>query len=152
MKYIEHNPIEAGMAQNVGEYPYTFLWVIKNKKTSSECSLHSKLIDEIKDIDTFVRLALNEEDVKILHTIEQQKVLFGETVKTLAYTKSLDAHFETITTVVLRECAIIQALADGYTQAQVAHHLNLSRARISQMVKKYENSKYLTPDPYGECR
>jgi putative transposase len=136
VKYIEHNPIEAGMAQNVGEYPYTLLWAIKNKTTPSECSLHSKLIDEIKDIDMFIGLTLNEEDIKTLQTIEKQKVLLNENMKSLAYTQQLDTHFKNSTTKLLRDTAILKALADGYTQAQIARHLNISRARVSQMVKK----------------
>lgn len=136
VKYIEHNPIEAGMAQNIGEYPYTLLWAIKNKTTPIECSIHSKLIDEIKDIDMFIGLTLNEEDIKTLHAIEKQKVLLNENVKSLAYTQSLDTHFKNITTIVMRDNAILQALADGYTQAQIARHLGISRARVSQMVKK----------------
>ena len=137
VKYIEHNPIEAGMAQNVGEYPYTLLWAIKNKTTPSECSLHSKLIDEIKDIDSFIGLSLSEEDIKTLQTIEQQKVLLNENVKSLAYTQSLDRHFKDISTKLLRDTAIHQALSDGYTQAQIARHLDISRARVSQMVKDF---------------
>lgn len=136
VKYIEHNPIEAGMAQSVGEYPYTLLWAIKNKTTCIECAVHSKLIDEIKDIDLFIGLTLNEEDIKTLHAIEKQKVLLNENVKSLAYTQSLDTHFKNITTTVVRDNAILQALADGYTQAQIARHLDISRARVSQMVKK----------------
>ena len=87
----------------------------------------------------------------IILSTEHQKVLFNENVKSLAYTKSLEAHFEKITTIMVRDNAIIQALADGYTQAQVAHHLEISRARVSQVVKKYKSSEYLTPDPYEGC-
>jgi REP element-mobilizing transposase RayT len=152
VKYIEHNPVEAGMVNRVGEYPYTLLWMIKNNMRPIECAMRSKLIEEIQDIDLFVGLVLSDEEIAILQTIEKQKVLLVGDEKNLAYTKSLDAHFETITTAMLREYAIIQALADGYTQAQVAHHLNLSSARVSQMVKKYESSKYLTPDPCRDCR
>ncbi|MBD3809708.1 MAG: transposase [Sulfuricurvum sp.] len=136
VKYIEHNPIEVGMAQNVGEYPYTLLWALKNKTTPIECSLHSKLIDEIKYIDSFIGLTLNEEDIKTLHTIEKQKVLLNENMKSLAYTRSLDSHFKDISTKLLRDTAIHYALKDGYTQAQIARHLGISRARISQIIKK----------------
>ncbi|MDD5212499.1 MAG: transposase [Sulfuricurvum sp.] len=136
VKYIEQNPIEAGMAQKVGEYPYTLLWAIKNKTPLIECAVHSKLIDEIKDIDLFVGISLNEEDMKTLHAIEKQKTVLKEDAKSLAYTKSLDTHFKNITTALLRDKAIVEALADGYTQAQVARHLDISRARVSQMVKK----------------
>ncbi|WP_365996482.1 helix-turn-helix domain-containing protein [Sulfuricurvum sp.] len=31
-------------------------------------------------------------------------------------------------------------LADGYTQAQIARYLDISRARVSQMVKKFKDS------------
>ncbi|AFV96915.1 hypothetical protein B649_03005 [Candidatus Sulfuricurvum sp. RIFRC-1] len=136
VKYIEQNPIEAGMAQSVGEYPYTLLRAIKNKTTLIECAVHSKLIDEIKDIDQFVGVSLNEEDIGRLQAIEKQKVVFNEDVKSLAYTKSLNNHFKNIKTTVLRDNAIAEALADGYTQAQIARHLDISRARVSQMVKK----------------
>ena len=83
-----------------------------------------------------VGVSLNEEDIGRLQAIEKQKVVFNEDVKSLAYTKSLNNHFKNIKTTVLRDNAIAEALADGYTQAQIARHLDISRARVSQMVKK----------------
>jgi DNA-binding transcriptional regulator LsrR (DeoR family) len=54
------------------------------------------------------------------------------------YTQSLNTHFKDISTKLLRDTAIHQALADGYTQAQIARYLDISRARVSQMVKNSE--------------
>jgi len=44
-----------------------------------------------------------------------------------------------------RNSAIIQAIEDGYTQAEVARYIGLSRSALSKIVK----SLYSTPDPKG---
>lgn len=137
VKYIEHNPIEAGMANLVGEYPHTLLWRIKNKATLIECSMRSKLINEIKDIDEFMQISLGKEDLQTLQIIEKQKILLKDDRKSLAYTKSLKNHFKNIKKTISRDKAIQEALDDGYTQAQIGRHLDVSRARISQVVKDF---------------
>jgi len=138
VKYIEHNPVQAGMANLVGEYRYTLLWMIKNKTTPIECALHSKLIDEIKDIDEFIQISLGEEELQTLQLIEKQKILHKDDRKSLAYTKPLKDHFKNIKKPISRDKAIQKALDDGYTQAQIGRYLELSRARISQLVKGFD--------------
>lgn len=135
LKYIERNPIEAGMVHDVGEYPYTLVGALKNKTIVIECTQQSKLLDELKEIDVFLQMSLSEKDVDILQTIEKQKTVFKEDSKSLAYTKSLQNHFKNSTKINSRDQAIHEALSDGYTQAQIARHFAVSRARISQIVK-----------------
>ena len=47
VRYIEQNPIDAGIVEQTGEYPYTLGSVIANNNTPAPCALKSKLIEEL---------------------------------------------------------------------------------------------------------
>ncbi len=47
IRYIEQNPIEAGIVNSIGEYPYTLGAVIANGEVPVVCTKHSKLLEEL---------------------------------------------------------------------------------------------------------
>jgi len=47
IRYIEQNPIEAGLVERIKDYPYTLGSVIANKLTPVSCTHHSKLLGEL---------------------------------------------------------------------------------------------------------
>lgn len=146
IRYIEQNPMEAGLATRVGEYPYTLVALIANGKAPPPCALHSKLLEELDDenIQEMIGMELKNEELEILSEIQKQKVLTHDDSKSIAFSKTLGQHFRKQE----RNSAIILALKDGYTQANIAKHLGVSRSLISKIVKK--NSVFSTPDPYKE--
>jgi len=87
-----------------------------------------------------IGVELNEDELKILKEIQNQKVITTDRVNRPAYLKTLEEHFENAN----RNDAIIKALDDGYTQAGVAKFLGVSRSLISKIVTK---GGYSTPDP-----
>ncbi len=135
IRYIEQNPIKAGLVSRVGEYPYTLGSVIANKQTPPTCTLHSKLLAELdsRNIQELIGLELDEEDVKTLEDIQKQKVLHNDGVHSLAFSKTLFQHFKGSK----RNDAIMFALKDGYTQASIAKHLGVLRSLISKIVKQW---------------
>ena len=145
IRYIEQNPIEAGMVTEVGEYPYTLGAAVINRDEIIPCTKDSKLISELQyeNIQDIIGVHLTEDDLEILDKIQKQKVVVDEESVKLAYTKTLDEHFKEVETKAKRNSAIINALKDGYTQALIAKQLGLSRSLISKVVK----SVFSTPDP-----
>ncbi|QOR62875.1 transposase [Sulfurovum sp. ST-21] len=145
IRYIEQNPIEANIAKRVGEYPYTLGAVIANKQIPIPCANKSKLLAELdyENIQELIGVTLQEEELKILDTIQKQKVITKENIHRHAYLKTLEEHFRDSKTRNERNISIINACDDGYTQAQIAKYLSLSRSLVSKIVK----SRYSTPDP-----
>ncbi len=142
IRYIEQNPIEAGLVEKIAEYPYTLGSVIANRKIPITCTEHSKLLEELdyENIQEMIGVELNDDELKILEEIQKQKVITTDKVNRPAYVKTLEEHFENAN----RNDAIMTALDDGYTQAGVAKFLGVSRSLVSKIVTSYG---YSTPDP-----
>jgi hypothetical protein len=145
IRYIEQNPIDAGMASKVGEYPYTLGAAVINQDGIIPCAQDSKLISELQyeNIQDIIGVKLSEDDLEILEKIQKQKVVVDETGVKPAYRKTLDEHFKEAKTKAKRNSAILDALKDGYTQALIAKQSGVSRSLISKVVK----SGFSTPDP-----
>ena len=55
-KYIEYNPVDAKITNNIGEYPFTLLGTIINTNLNIiPCSIHSKLKNELEDIKDYCK-------------------------------------------------------------------------------------------------
>ena len=145
IRYIEQNPIEAGMAREIKEYPYTLASSLINKQEIIICAKDSKMIKELEyeNIQDIVGVKLTEDDLQILSELNNQKVIKKDNKNSYAYSKSLDEHFSKVKTKSSRNIAIVNALDDGYTQSQISHHLGLSKSLISKVVKSGDS----TPDP-----
>ena len=144
IRYIEQNPIEAKIASRIGEYAYTLGAEIINHNEVIPCAQHSKLIEELHDdnVQDIIGIRLNSKDRDILEKIQKQKSVTVEGKTKPAYRYTLKEHFKNSKLKEERNSAIIKALNDGYTQAEIAKHLNLSRSLISKVVK----SAFSTPD------
>ncbi len=145
IRYIEQNPIEAKIVSKIGEYPYTLAATIINHNEVIPCAQHSRLIEELHDenIQEIIGVKLSSEEREILEKIQKQKTITVEGKAKAAYHHTLKKHFKNSKLKEKRDSAIIKALNDGYTQAEIAKHLNLSRSLISKIVK----SAFSTPDP-----
>jgi len=74
-----------------------------------------------------------------------QKVVTVGEEKRVAKSKELSEYFTNKKDKIERNSAIIQAIEDGYTQAEVARYIDLSRSALSKIVK----NAYSTPDLKG---
>ena len=137
IRYIEQNPIEAGIVKRIEEYPYTLGSVIANGLTPVPCARHSKLIKELdyENIQDIIGIRLNEEDLERLEEIKHQKVLTEDNIHKVAFAKMLEEHFKDADTIAKRNKAMIEALEDGYTQGALAQYLGVSRSLVSKVVK-----------------
>ena len=145
IRYIEQNPVDAGIVQHTQEYPYTLASSLINKQDVIECAKNSKLLKELsyENIQDIIGVKLSKDDLKVLDEIEHQKSVKKEGKIIYAYSKSLKEHFHDAKIKSSRNIAIINALDDGYTQSQISNHLGLSKSLISKVVKSGNS----TPDP-----
>ena len=138
-RYIEHNPLEAKMSEYIGQYKFTLLaTLLQNDLDIIECAKHSQLIELIKEegILEHLGLRLSENEIDKLDLNEKRKISIDEYELKLYKSKSLDEHFEVCSTKAERNSAILSAIEDGYTQADIAIYLNLSGSSISKIVNK----------------
>jgi len=136
--YIEYNPVEAKLAEKVGEYAYTLYGSLLHGQKPVSCALDSILLKYAKHgwLQDLLGSTLSEKERLILKEIQKQKVVIVNDERRHAYQKKLSEHFSSVTNKAERNAAIVSALEDGYTQAEIAKHLGLSRAAICKIVKK----------------
>jgi len=133
IRYIEQNPIEAGIVDDVGEYPYTLGSVIANKQNPIFCTKDSKLLKELnyENIQEIIGIELDNEAKEQLKEIQDQKVQVKDNQKRVLKVKSLEEHFKNTN----RNDGIKSAFEDGYTQAEIAKFVDLSRSMVSKILK-----------------
>ncbi len=137
MRYIEHNPINAGISQKVGEFPFTFASQIFNAKSCYPCSNDSLLIHQfdIQTLHEFLDSSMTENELEYLKEKEKHKVLKSNTGIVVKQVKKIEEHFIDVQNKEDRNFAILNAYYDGYTQVDIASYLKLSKSLISKVVK-----------------
>ena len=77
LRYIENNPIEAGLCENIGEYPYTFAHLIYKVRDIYPCSYSSILINEfdIHTLSEFLNKKITKEELAFLQEKQKQKII-----------------------------------------------------------------------------
>ncbi len=138
IRYIEQNPVEAGLVSKVEEYPYTLGSVIANGLAPVSCALKSKLLEELsyENIQDIIGVKLNKRELETLKKIKELKIIEKGKVHKIAYSKTLDVYFKDIGSIEERNKAMVKAIDDGYTQIALAKYLNLSRSLVSKVLKE----------------
>jgi len=138
IRYIEQNPVEAGLVKNIKDYPYTLGSVIANKLAPVDCTLHSKLLAELdyENIQDMIGIKLSDEELETLEKIRNQKTVKKDNVTKFVNEKTLEEHFVEYKTLKERNAMILVALDDGYSQIAIANYLNVSRSLISKIVRE----------------
>ncbi len=137
-RYIEHNPLEAGITTSVGEYPFTLLGAVLDKQREvAPCAQHSKLIKEYryKAIQALLDKPLNPHEHKELEDEQKKKIVQVEHAFRQMKEKKIEAHFEEVSDLPSRNAAILEALNDGYTQGEVARYLGVTAALVSHVFR-----------------
>ncbi len=143
-RYIEHTPIKTGLAKNVGAYPYTLLgaWLQSDRRILA-CARHSKLLTDYahNNMQETLERALSQEELMRLHEEQKRKTVIRDHSIQYDKSKSLDEHFQQCATRKLRNRAIMEALNDGYRQAEIARYLGLSAAAIAKVKAKMQHEQ-----------
>jgi len=137
IRYIEYNPVEAGLTQNVGEYPYTLSSLIFKVKEHYPCTNESLLIKsfDIKSLSEFLEIPMSDIEHEYLEKKQKQKIKKSDDGIQISQSKALKEHFTTIQNKKERNRAIINAYLDGYTQISIAQYLKISKSLVSKVIK-----------------
>ncbi len=137
IRYIENNPIEAGISKKVSQYPFTLASLIFRTKDTYPCSNESLLIKEfdIKTLHEFLDTSLSEDELQYLQKKEKHKVLKSNDGIIVKCSKEFKEHFAGVGTKSERNSAIINAYLDGYSQVAIAKYLKVSKSLISKVMK-----------------
>ncbi len=136
-RYIEHNPVKANMSATVGEYPYTLAYTLLHQ-TQLPCTEGSLLARDFATdtLQEFLELALTPEELARLEEEQKRKIVVNEEREYVQLkSKPLHEHFIEAATKADRNCAIVNAFKDGYTQAAIAEYLNVSAGLVSMVVR-----------------
>lgn len=132
-RYIEQNPIEAKMTDTIGEYPFTLLATLLDADQDIiSCAQHSKLKKEIHEesIQELLARALSKKELKKLEAEQKRKVIQTEYEFSQEKEKTLKECFSDVKERSSRNSAILSAIDDGNTQAEIARYLKLSPAMV----------------------
>jgi len=137
IRYIEYNPIDAGLTQKVGEYPFTFTHNIFNSFNFYPYLKESLLLKQfdLETLNEFLEAAVSDKEIVYLKEKEKQKIEKSEQGTTMRRSKMFEEHFYELATKLDRNLAIINAYLDEYTQVDIANYLNVSKSLISKVIK-----------------
>ncbi|MDF1876211.1 transposase [Sulfurimonas sp. SAG-AH-194-L11] len=137
IKYIEHNPLEAKLADKVTHYPYTLAHQVFNGQSYYTCCEESLLLKEFDatTLSEFLDAPISKKELQYLQTKEKQKILKVDNGVTVLQSKELKRHFCDFTSKQERNMSILNAYHDGYSQASIANYLKLSKSLISKIIK-----------------
>jgi REP element-mobilizing transposase RayT len=146
IKYIEYNPIEAKITNNVSQYPFTLAYtIVKNEAVLISAKKSILLIEfSIEELIDFLEVKLHKKDLKYLMEEEKRKITIeNDSEFKIEKSKTLASHFCKIYKKEDRNLAIVNAFKDGYRQSEIANYIQLSSSLISKIVKSGDSS----PDP-----
>jgi len=137
IRYIEYNPIEAGISVNIGEYPFTLGALIFNYRDIIPCSKDSILFRDynLESLKEFLNISMTQKDIEYLKAKQKQKIKRTDDGIKLAKLKKLEEHFLDIENNQDRDLAIMNAYLDGHTQVSIAKLLKLSTSLVSKIIK-----------------
>ncbi len=144
-KYIEQNPIKAGITNRIGMYKYAssycFLRDIIPKFLQNSFVLREYNVEEIfKQLDT----KLTKDEIKSLEKLKTKKFKKENDEVVEVTMKPLEEFFEQNQDRAKRDRAILKAFEEGYRKSQIAKEVGLSAARVGKIIKSLEFS----PDPF----
>ena len=136
-RYIEQNPVRAGIADAVGIYPYSLAGTLKNRTEVIPCAHNSLLLRDFTagDLTGFLEMPLSDEESEALERERRKKITVENDIPVQERAKSLERHLAGIQTKAERNAAILQAFEDGYTQSAIAAHLDVTPSLVSQVIR-----------------
>ncbi|MBN1869715.1 MAG: transposase [Candidatus Omnitrophica bacterium] len=138
LRYIEMNPVKAGMANILGDYPFSSSYYVVNRLRpdllSGSC-LYEKDIrnwlllsgDELESMTNFQSVKIEKQDDKIA-------------VKNRL---PLNEYFSIDNTREQRNDSMLKAFMDGYKQSEIARFLDLSTVAVSRCIEREKRKNML---------
>ena len=141
IRYIEQNPVEAGIVSKVEDYPYTLGSVIANGLAPVSCALKSKLLQELsyENIQDIIGVKLNKRELETLKEIKELKIIEKGKKHKIAFSKTLDEHFKDADSIIDRNKAMVKAVDDSKNGSGVENLLKLRYIFLKREYKCQES-------------
>lgn len=135
-KYIENNPIKAGLSQKIGEYVYCATYSILKDAVPPFLQNSFVLRDyNTKELFDLLSIPLSETERSTLDTFHQTKYKHNEGQIEPLHQEELSHYFLHVKMKQERNEAIKNAYNDGYSKTDIARILLLSVAGVSKILK-----------------
>jgi len=137
-RYIEHQPIRAKKTKHIGGYPFTLLGTMLD--TGQElifCTRNSKLKNEFhnKGMRELLETKFSKKELIDLMLEQKKKIIQLEHTLKQEKDRTLEEHFKNAKELTKRNVSIMNALEDGYKQAEIARYLNLTSSAVAKVKK-----------------
>jgi hypothetical protein len=130
LRYIEMNPVKAGIARKVSEYPFSSAHFVEHSLTP-ELLTGSLLYNHNMQEWLF---PLSERDIWALTNFKCVKYEKQAEILVQKKHQSLSEYFSAADTIIRRNDSIFRAFQEGYLQGEIARYLNLSSAAVSRII------------------
>lgn len=135
-KYIENNPIKAGMSQKIGEYVYCATYSILKDAVPPFLQNSFVLRDyNTKELFDLLSIPMSEIERSTLDAFHQTKYKHNEGQIEPLHQEELSHYFLHVKMKQERNEAIKNAYNDGYSKTDIARILLLSVAGVSKILK-----------------
>ncbi len=145
--YMEQHPVQYHLADKLGDYKYSSYRSFANLDEPYECLRQSFVFKKYAtkdEIDKFFASSVIEKSLDDIIEELQKVVKYQKNISNLKQYKNIESYFNNIFTKKDRDKKIYEAYTDGYTQQQIASHLNISQATVSNSIKKLLKEKKST--------
>ncbi len=132
-KYIERNPLKAGMVKTVDTYMYNSFFQYKYRTDYYEILKNSKIFDmTLKEYEEYISTDLHMDAIDTVY--KSPKVILKDD-KLVVLTKRVETFFQ-IDKDIDRNRSIKNAYEYGYTKSEIARFIELSPSSVSKIISK----------------
>ena len=139
MRYIEQNPLKAGIVKDIAHYPYSSYHHFLDHNTMPECLKDSWVAENYKGDKEAIEALLT-------HPVDSTQLQELKTASSLVEAPNSDKKpdmeklqkmFENITDKKKRNTQILKAIDLGYSQHGIAKVLGMAQSTINGIIKRY---------------
>ena len=136
-RYIEQNPVKAGMTKKVGEYKYASSYCFI-KDAIPRFLQNSFVLREFNTLELFktLEMDLSEDDIKALKKLKTKRYKQEDKKIVEVIQTPLEELFSSTCNKEERNKNILKAFEEGHSKSAIARKIGLSVAGVSKIIKK----------------
>ena len=140
MRYIEQNPLKAGMVKDIAHYPYSSYHYFMDKGNLPKCLKDSWIAQNYKEDKEAIEAFLTQPvDTTQLQELKKASSLVeAPNIDTKPDIDQLKRRLEKTKETQERNKKIVQVYRQGYSQHMIAKVLGLNQATVQRIIKRTE--------------
>ncbi len=148
IKYIENNPVQAGLSQKMGDFKYASSYFL-NLRKADEAVMRCFDSNLIRSLESELSLLgaskniISEKDEAQLAALHQAKFKTQDQTVVRLKKRLLNDYELLRCDISVRNDNIVKAVFDGYRQSELAEYLGVSHVLISKVVKHHRSKRSL---------